>query len=181
MGASTTVTLPNYHKAKWGRAGVGSAFLKVARIDAACLGPVTAAEAASGVSNVWEGVLTVPIASNDEIHYAWATPYDLDYRFPLYVRWGVIATADNKAATCLTTYDYLDAGDTAADGATALAETIPAKTPGINKVNMTYWGKTTPSTSDFDYLFLKMVATSCTTADNVKVWCLEIAYTPTGV
>jgi hypothetical protein len=177
MGASTLTALPHYHKAKYGKFGAGSSYLKVDRIYAGDLGYVAAgAPAANGVSDKWQGVQMIPIASNDEIHFPWAAPHDLDYRYPIYVRWGLYATAASKEATMTTTYDYVSSGDTAADGATALAETIPGKTPGDDKVDWTYWGETTPATSDFDVLFLKAVAT-VTTADNVKVWALEIAYT----
>jgi len=179
MADSSVTTLDCYHKAIFGKFGVGSHKLKVDTIYAGDLGYVTAgAPAAGGDTNIWQGVQMIAIASNDEIHFAWATPHDFDYHFPFYVRWGLYATDASKAATCTTTYDMVDAGDAGADGATALATTIAAKTPGEDVVDWTVWGKGAAGTSDYDYLFLKMVATSCTTADNVKVWCLEIAYTP---
>ena len=177
MAASTKVTLDHYHKAKYGNLGAGSPYLKVDTIYAADLGHVTAgAPAANGVSTKWAGVMMVTCATNDEIHFAWAIPHDFNYKFPIYVRWGVYTIADSKSITCTTTFDAVSAGDTAADGATAFTDTIPLITPGDDIVNFTYWGKIPAQTSDFDYLFLKNIAT-VTTADNGKVWCLEIAYT----
>lgn len=152
------------------------------------MGPVTAAIAAHGVTNVWQGVPVVPLDNSDEIHVAWATSHNFDAKHPFYLRWGLIANDSAQAITLTTTVDFVDMGathtgsDTAGDGATALSETIAAITTtsaaGTNKPYFSVWGKINGRTTDFDALFVKLVASGVTGADTVRVWCLQIAYRP---
>jgi hypothetical protein len=152
------------------------------------LGPLTAAVAAHGATNKWQAIPVIPLADNDEIHFNWLTPYDFDFRHPVLIRWGLISSAASKALTLTTTYSTVDMGASftgsgdAGDGGTALTQTIAAVTtgnnPGANKPFMSQVGTIEGKTSDYDILEIKGVASGATTADNVKVWCLEISYRP---
>lgn len=152
------------------------------------LGPLTAAVAAHGGTNKWVAAKVIPLANSDEIHFNWLTPYDFDFRQPVLVRWGLIASAASKALVITTTYSTVSMGtgfigsDDAGDGATVLNRTIAAVTtgsnPGADKPFMSQIGVIEQLITDYDILELKLVASGQTTADNVKVWCLEIGYWP---
>lgn len=150
------------------------------------LGPLTAAVAAHGTSNKWQAIEVIPLANSDEVHFNWVTPYDFDFRHPVLVRWGLISNAASKALTITTTYSTVDMGATlagsgdAGDGGTALTQTIAAITtgsnPGADKPFMSQIGTIEGITTDYDILELKLVASGQTTADAVRVFCLEIGY-----
>ena len=152
------------------------------------LGPLTAAVAAHGGTNKWVANLVIPLADNDEVHFNWLTPYDFDYTQPVLVRWGLISNAASKAQTITTTYSTVDMGagfvgsDDAGDGGTVLNQTIAAiatgDNPGGDKPFMTQIGIIEKLTTEYDILEIKGVAASATTADAVRVWCLEIGYFP---
>lgn len=187
MANSTLRVLDQYHANVWHpHLGKPVPDYKVDTLLAYQLGPLTAAIAAHGVTDVWQGIPVIPLADNDEIHAIWVTPYNFDSKFPFYARWGLLSNADSKALTIATTVDFVDTGathagsDVAADGATPLTETITAITttsnPGTSKPFFSVWGKINGQTTDFDILFLKLVAGGATTADAVRVFCLQIAY-----
>jgi len=189
MADSTTRVLPEYHRARFHpHLHKPTASLKTVTLTAYQLGVLTAARGAHAVSDVWEGIDVIPLADNDEIHVIWPTPLDFDSKYPVYIRWGLLSNADSKAQALTTTVDFIDTGatqsgsDLAADGATALNETIAAITtatnPGTSKPFFSVWGKINGRTTDFDILFLKLVASGATTADAVRVFCLQIAYRP---
>lgn len=150
------------------------------------LGVVGAVRAAYGVTDVWEGIPVIPLEDTDEIHAIWVTPFEFDSKSPFYVRWGLLSNADSKALTIATTADFIDTGatqagsDLAANGATALTETITAITttsnPGTSKPFFSVWGKINGRTTDFDILFVKMLVSGQTTANAVHAFCLQIAY-----
>ena len=189
MANSTLRVLDQYHANVFHpHLGKPTPDYKVETLLAYQLGPLTAAVAAHGVNNVWEGIPVIPLTDNDEIHVIWPTPHDFDSKFPFYLRWGLISNAASKAQALATTVDFVDTGathtgsDTAGDGATALAETITTITtgtnPGANKPFFSVWGKINGRSTDFDILFAKLVASGQTTADAVRVFCLQIAYRP---
>jgi len=183
MAASTETNLASYHIPRFGSYGKPSRENIVETFYAYQLGPLTAAVAAHGVTNVWQGMPVIPLANNDEIHFAWKTPNDLDVEYPIKVRWGLISNAATKALTITTTYDRVIEGTTvAADGATAFNDTIPAiatgDNPGANIPFNTKWGKINGTSTEFDILFIKGVASGATTADAVRVTWLQFAYTP---
>lgn len=152
------------------------------------LGPLSAAVAAHGGTNKWVAIKVIPLADADEVHFNWVTPLDFDYRHPIAFRWGLISNAASKAITITTTYSTVDMGadfkgsGDAGDGGTALTNTIAAVStgdnPGGDKPFMTQVGTIEQLTSDFDILEIKGVAGSATTADAVRVFCLEIYYRP---
>lgn len=157
---------------------------KVETFYAYQLGVVSAAQAAHGVSNKWQGIFVIPLADNDEIHAIWVTPHDLDSKFPMYLRWGLIPNNDTSASTLTTTVDYADLGathagsDAAGDGATALNETIKAIVAADTTANIPFfsvWGKMNGRTTDFDILFVKLVSTGNSGADRLRVFCLQLA------
>lgn len=187
MADSTLRVHPQYHSNRYHvHLHKPAADYAVETLYAYQLGPLTAAVAAHGVSNVWEGVPVIPLTDVDEIHSIWVTPFNFDSKAPFYVRWGLLSNADSKALAIATTVDFVDTGatmtgsDTAGDGATALTETITAITttsnPGTSKPFFSVWGKINGRTTDFDILFLKLVASGQTTADAVRVFCLQLAY-----
>lgn len=189
MADSTTRVLPPYHANRYHpHLHKPAPELRVETLYAYQLGPLTAGVAAHGVTNVWEGIPVIPLTDADEIHAIWPTPFEFDSKSPFYVRWGLLSNADAKALTIATTVDFIDTGatqtgsDLAADGATALSETIAAITttsnPGTSKPFFSVWGKINGRTTDFDILFVKLVASGQTTADAVRAFCLQIAYRP---
>lgn len=189
MADSTLRVLNQYHKPRFHpHLHKPVAGTKVETLYANQLGPLTAAVAAHGGSNKWVAALVIPLANSDEIHMNWAVPHDCDTKYPIFIRWGLISSANSKALTIATTISTVDTGSThagsgdAGDGGTALAETIAAITtgsnPGQDKPFYSVWGKKNGATTDYDILEIKLVASGETTADNVKVWCLQIAYWP---
>lgn len=189
MADSTTRVLDQYHAHRFNaRGGFPMAKRKTETFYAYQLGPLTAAVAAHGTTNKWEALPVIPLTDSDEVHFAWVTPDDFDYRYPIYLRWGLIANAASKAQALATTIDRLDTGatmagsDAAGDGATTLTETITtistATNPGADEPFFSVWGKINGHTSDFDILGVKLVASGQTTADAVRVFCLQISYTP---
>lgn len=159
------------------------------------LGVISAAQAANGVTNKWQGVFVIPLADNDEIHAVWYVPHQADLRYPLYVRWLLhVGDADSAASTITTTHDkvkmstgltaatHMVGNDAAGDGGTALNDTIAAitieETETENTPFASDWGKINGvSTSNrFDALFIKMVSTANTAADRLRVVGLQIAY-----
>ena len=179
MGASTTSSLPNYHRGVYGsRFGKGSTKYKVKTYYGGMLGPVTAAIAACGISDDWQGIQVVPLDDADEIHFGWATPHDMDCAAPVFVRFLFIGTNADDTITLTCSYDQVTDGSTAADGATTFDETIPAKSLAASKVGATYWGRINGKATDYDYLFIKAIAGSAGNADGMKCWAIQIAYTP---
>lgn len=189
MADSTTHVLNQYHRARFHpHLHKPAPEMKVETFYAYQLGPLTAAVAAHGVTNKWQAIPVIPLADNDEVHFNWVTAHDCDTKYPIYVRWGLIASAASKASTITTTISTVDTGanhtgsGSAGDGGTALDETIAAITtgsnPGANIPFFSVWGKKNGVTTDFDILEIKLVSTGNTTADNVKVFCLQIAYWP---
>jgi len=186
---SARTVVQQYHKQKYHPAyGKPVPQTKRELFYARQLGPLTAAVAAHGTTDKWQAIEVIPLANSDEILFNWLTPYDFDYRHPILVRWGLISNAASKALTITTTYSTVDMGATfagsgaAGDGATALTQTIAAVTtssnPGADKPFLSQVGTIEGLTSDFDILELKLVASGQTTADAVRVWCLEIGYRP---
>lgn len=161
---------------------------KIDTLYAYQLGVVTAAHAAHGTTNKWQGLSVIPLANNDEVHAVWITPPDFDYKWPIRIRWGLIANAASKASALTTTVDFVDIGsdhfgsDTAGDGSTALNETIAtistSTNPGADVPFFSVWGKANAQTSDWDALFVKLVSSGNTTADAMRVWCMQVSYVP---
>jgi len=151
------------------------------------LGPLTAAVAAHAVTNVWEGVPVIPLANSDEIHFAWFLPPNIDTNFPILLRWGLLPDNNTSALTIATTFDRLSltsehkASGTAADGATALDDTLAAVVAGDTTASKPFWsqvGVIDGTTTAFEILFLKLVASGQSGADRLRVTCLEIYYSP---
>lgn len=189
MADSTLRVLPQYHnKIFHASLGKPAADYKVETLYAYQLGVVTAAVAAHGVTDKWEGIPVIPLTDADEVHAIIVTPHDFDSKFPFYLRWGLISNAASKAQALATTVDFVDTGathsgsDTAGNGATALTETITtistSSNPGADKPFFSVWGKINGRSTDFDILFAKLVASGQTTADAVRVFCLQFAYRP---
>lgn len=189
MADSTTTVLNQYHKSKFHpHLHKPTPKHKVETLYAYQLGPVSAAVAAHGTTNKWQGLPVIPLANSDEIHAVWMSSHGFDSKNPVYVRWGLISNAASKALTITTTVDTVDFGAThagsatAGDGGTALNETIAAITtasnPGADIPFFSVWGKLNGTSTDFDALFVKLVASGATTADSVRVWCLQVAYRP---
>lgn len=187
MADSTLRVQPQYHASRFHtHLHKPAPDYKVQTLYAYQLGPLTATVAAHGVTDVWEGIPVIPLTDADEVHAIWVTPFDFDSKAPFYMRWGLISNAASKAQALATTVDFVDTGathtgsDTAADGATALTETITtistSTNPGANKPFFSVWGKVNGRTTDFDILFMKLVASGQTTADAVRVFCLQLAY-----
>ena len=160
---------------------------QVATLYAYQLGVLTAARAAQGVTNKWEGVDVIPLADSDEIHAIWYVPHNANTKYSIYLRWQlVVGNADSAASTLTTTVDKInmtrtaEGSDTAADGATALTTTIPAitiaETETENFPFASDWGKIVGSATLFDALFVKLVSSSNTAADRLRVVALQIAY-----
>jgi hypothetical protein len=189
MADSTTRVLSQYHKPRFHpHLHKPAAGTKVETLYAYQLGPLTAAVAAHGGTNKWVAAPVIPLADSDEVHMNWVTPHDCDTRYPIYIRWGLIANAAAKGGTITTTVSTVDLGAThtgsgdAGDGGTALAQTIAAiatgDNPGADKPFFTVWGKKNGATTDYDILEIKLVASAQTTADALRVFCLQIAYWP---
>lgn len=189
MADSTLRVLKQYHKPRFHpHLHKPAAGTKVETFYAYQLGPLTAAVAAHGGTNKWVAAPVIPLANSDEIHMNWVTAHDCDTKQPIYVRWGLISNAASKALTITTTINEVDTGsdhsgsDDAGDGGTALDETIAAITtgsnPGADKPFFSVWGKKNGASTDFDILEVKLVASGETTADAVRVFCLQIAYWP---
>jgi len=151
------------------------------------LGPLTAAVAAHGVTNVWQGVEVIPLADSDEIHFAWITPPDFDFKSPIMIRWLLLPDNNTSAGTLTVTYDTLDLGAThagstiAADGATTMTTTVAAVVAADTTASIPFFSQTASIeglTTDFDILFLKLVASSMSAADRLRVHSLEIYYYP---
>jgi len=178
MATSTTTSLPNYHRNKHGNFGKGSAKYKVKTIYAGEFGYVSATIAVNGVTNVWQGIQTLPLADSDEMHHSFSTPDDMNCLAPVYVRFLIISANADDTITLTCSADQVSAGDTAADGATVFTDTIPAVASAANKVAQSKWGKISGGTSDYDYLFIKAIASAAGNADGSKLWAMQIAYTP---
>jgi len=178
MGASITASLPNYHRYHYGDFGKGSTKYVVKTIYAGRLGYISAAIGANGVSDKWQGVQVIPLDDADEIHFGFSTPHDMDCSAPVYVRFLLLGTNSDDTITLTVTFDQAAVGATAADGATSLTDTIPAKATAANVADQTYWGKVAGKSTDYAYLFIKAVASAAGNADGSKVWAMQIAYRP---
>lgn len=188
MADSTLRVLNNYHKARFHNSlHKPAAEFKVETLYAYQLGALTAARAAHGTTNKWQGVDVIPLANSDEIHALWVAPHDLDFKFPIYQRWGLIPNNATSALTITTTVDFMDLGathagsDAAGDGATAFNETIAAITAAQTTADVPFfsvWGKHLAQSTDWDILFTKLVASGQSGADRLRVFCLQIAYRP---
>lgn len=150
------------------------------------LGVLTAARAAHGVSNQWEGVDVIPLADSDELHVIYMIPHNTDLRKHVYLRWIlIVGSADSAASTLTTTIDKIDmlrvmtGSDTTADGATALTTTIPAitiaETETENFPFASDWGRIAGTATLYDALFIKMVSSANTSADRLRVIALQVA------
>lgn len=190
MADSTLRVLNQYHNPRFHpHLHKPAAGTKVETLYAYQLGPVTAAVAAHGVADKWQGIPVIPVADNDEIHAVWMSAHDFDYRYPLYVRWGLLPNNATSASTITTTVDFVDmngdvdakGSDAAGDGGTALTETITAIVAADTTANVPFfsvWGKAAAQSADWDALFVKMVSTGNSSADRLRIWCLQIAYWP---
>ena len=151
------------------------------------LGPVTAAVAAHGVTDVWQGIPVIPLADADEIHAICTVPPNADLRHPVYLRWLLIPNAATSVGAITTTIDKVNTtrnwtgSSTAGDGATALSTTIPAVIDGETAINVPFasdWGKIAgvAQSAYYDMLFIKLVAGSMTGADILRVFGLQVAF-----
>ncbi|MCK5020564.1 MAG: hypothetical protein KAS32_26330 [Candidatus Peribacteraceae bacterium] len=182
--------LSQYHK-KVGHNSLGSPTpqTKVITIDAPQLDPVGAALAAHGTSVKFEHVRVIPLADADEIHYVITTPHDFDGRYRYYLRWQLISNNAAGGAAITTTVDELDAGSTqtgsdeAGEPATALDTPIPAITDAETTADVPFysdWGIKIPVESgpDINMIHLKLVASSASGADRLRVMKLQFGYWP---
>lgn len=188
MADSTTRRLTQYHTSRFHpHLHKPAAEYKAETFYARDLGVVTAGHRAYGVSAKWEGVTVIPLDNGDKVQFAWLTPLDFDWKHPVYVQLCYIPD-DNASATALTvTYDRLSMGATligsgvAADGASTFTETIESVTDAqtdADKPLCSPWGKINGSATEFDVLFLNIVAGAVSAADNLCLVALRIAYRP---
>jgi hypothetical protein len=188
MADSTTRRLSQYHSSRYHRhLHKPAPDTKVETIYAPLLGPATAAAAAHSTTNKWEGVRVIPLDAADEIHFAWMTPHDFSYKDFVYVRLLYIPNNASSGTVITVTYDKVSMGttaigsDAAADGASTFSETIESVTDAQTDADeplASPWGKIVGSTSDYDVLFLKIVAGTASAADRLHVWGLQIGYHP---
>lgn len=183
MADSTLTSLPNYHKNRK-RQGGHTAEWHVDTLYAYQIGVVSAARAANGVSNVWQGVDVIPLANADEVHILWIPPHHINWAAPLKVRFIFFSNNASGGSTMTLTYDKVtwgEAGDAAvaADGATALTTTLAAITDAATTANYpiaSVWGEINGSTTNFDALFFKGVSSSNSGADRLRVVAFQVAY-----
>jgi hypothetical protein len=152
------------------------------------LGPVTAAVAAHGTSNQWQGVPVIPLTNADEIHAAVMVPYGADLIHPQYLRWLLLPDNADSSLTITTTVDTVDmsrdltGSDAAGDGGTALDVTIPAIVAAETTAETPFgsdWGKINGklrSSTFYDCLFVKGVASGQAGADRLRVFGLQVAF-----
>lgn len=149
------------------------------------LGVITAAHAAHGVSNQWNGIWVVPLADSDEIHAIFMIPHNANLKYPMYLRWVLVPNNNSSGATLTTTVDKVDmtrtmeGSDVTADGATSLDTVIPAITDAETTAETPLasdWGKISGSNTLYDALFVKLVASSASGADRLRVAALQIGY-----
>jgi len=189
MADSTTHVLNQYHRERFHpHLHKPVPEVKVIEVPVKAMSLVGAAETAHGTSSKWEHVIVAPLQDGDEAHVVVSTPHDMDTAYPFYVRWGLIADEAAKGVTIETTYDTVDLGathagsDDAGEPATAFSETIAAiatsDNPGADKPFFTVWGKVNGNATDFDIVHIKGVTTDATTADALKIWCMQFAYWP---
>lgn len=155
-------------------------------IDAVVLTPVTAALAAHGTTDDWENLRVIPLADSDEVHALYIIPPNVDLIFPIYLRWHLISNAASGGVTLTTTVDKIDmtmdftGSATAGNGATALDTTIPAITDAEAAADIPFasdYGKINGIArgSEYQALFVKVIASSATSADRCRIVQLEIA------
>jgi hypothetical protein len=173
MSVSTRNVLKSWHRDRSFHPGI-----KVVTVDASQLGYVTCAPTANAVSDKWQGVITIPLDTADEVHYALSTPPGMDINAPFYVRLGMITVNADDSVPLTITIDKVHAGATAADGATAASETLPDYTAAANIVGFTKWAKFDGIIDEDDYIFIKVVAGTVINADGAKVVCLQYGYEP---
>lgn len=188
MADSTTRRLMQYHSSRYHRhLHKPAPDTKVETIYATQLGPVTAAEAAHTTTDKWEGVRVIPLDANDEVHFAWATPADFSYKDFVYVRLLYIPNHASAGTVITVTYDKVSMGtngtgsDDAGNGATSFSETIETVTDAQTNIDQPLaspWGKIVGSTTDYDVLFLKIVAGTASGADRLHLWAVQIGYHP---
>lgn len=150
------------------------------------LGVLTAAHAAHAVSDKWEGVTVIPLADSDEVHVVYMIPHNAELLHPVYLRWILLPNHTTSAATIATTVDKVDmtrnmtGSDVAGDGATALDTTIPAIVAAETGADVPFasdWGiiKGVARGSEYDALFVKLVASGASSADRLRVVAMQVA------
>ena len=186
MAASTETSLLNFHKNRR-RQGPHTMEWHVDTYTAYQMGPVGAAYAAFGVSNVGQGLPTIPLSSTDgdEIHVMWIPPHDINTLEPVKIRFWVLPNNASSGITLTTTFDYVYAGEagtaaTLADGATSLYTTFSAITDAETDAGyplITEWAQVNKgTTTDYDALFFKVVAASASAADRARIYAMQFAY-----
>lgn len=179
MAASTLSKLLNYHN---GRPGVRvfDNEWEVTTLYAYQMGPLTAAHAAHATTNKWEGVPVIPLDASDEVHIAWVLPNEMDCKEEILMR-AVWLPNNNSAGTVTTfTYDRVTFNSSvAADGVTALSETITSPADADTDADYpitSMWGKIPGHTTDFDALFVKLVAGTASGADRLHLFAVQFAW-----
>jgi len=156
------------------------------------LDTVGAALAPHGVAGKWEHINVIPLANADEIHKVIVVPHDMDVNFPFFLRWGLIPNNATSALTIATLVDLIDVGasqagsGSAGEPATALDETIAAITAAQTTANIPFysmWGKKNPvvvggDIGRLDIVHVKLTASGQSSADRLRVFCLQFAYKP---
>jgi len=177
-----------YHKERWHHhLAKPTPELKVCSFNAVVLDPVTATLAAHGTSVKFEHIRVIPLADADEIHYQFSTPHDFDGRKDWYLRWKLISNNAAGGATITTTVDLIDVGSThagsdeAGEPATALDTVIPAITDAETTADVPFysdWGIKTGQAADINTIHVKLVASSASGADRLRVVELQFGYWP---
>lgn len=184
MADSTELSLFNFHKNRR-RQGPHTMEWHVDTMYAYQLGPVSAAYAAFGVTNVGQGLPTIPLENGDEIHVMWIPPHDINTKEPVKVRFWVLPNNASSGITLTTTFDYVYAGEAntavvLADGATSLQTTMTAIADTETDAGyplLTEWAQVNKgTTTDYDALFLKVVAGSASAPNRACIYAVQFAY-----
>lgn len=184
MAVSTETSLPNFQKNRR-RQGPHTMEWQVDTLYAYQLGVISAEHAAFGVTNKGQGLPTIPLTNADEIHAMWIPPHDINTKFPVKIRFWVLPNNAASGITLTTTLDYVTAGEAGdavalADGATSLVSTHSAITDAETTANtpiLTEWAQVNNgTTTPYDALFFKVVASGASGAVRARVYAMQIAY-----